>query len=62
MGNLDWDKDKFPNPTKMMDDLNKKALNSSNNRTFYFNDFVKVERSNRQKSLSRRQRWKTIYV
>ena len=26
MGNLDWDKDNFPNPTKMMDDLNKKGV------------------------------------
>jgi alpha-glucosidase (family GH31 glycosyl hydrolase) len=26
MGNLDWDKDKFPNPTKMMADLNDKGV------------------------------------
>ncbi|WP_300976898.1 TIM-barrel domain-containing protein [Flavobacterium sp.] len=26
MGNLDWDKDNFPNPTKMIDDLNQKGV------------------------------------
>jgi alpha-glucosidase (family GH31 glycosyl hydrolase) len=26
MGNLDWDKDKFPNPTKMIADLNEKGI------------------------------------
>jgi oligosaccharide 4-alpha-D-glucosyltransferase len=26
MGNLDWDKDKFPNPTKMISDLNDKGV------------------------------------
>ena len=26
MGNLDWDKDKFPNPTKMISDLNEKGI------------------------------------
>jgi len=26
MGNLDWDKDNFPNPTKMIEDLNQKGV------------------------------------